>query len=422
MNASAYRSAVIGCLFIISMMVIGEENAAARGAGIAAGEGRLHPSIEVDLAYDTNPGYFPDGHADKKGDMILRLHPGISIEYPSEMISVDFTGTVGYDWYFGIGSEKSRDLSSIVANGDLKFGINPKGQISFFIEDLLSRSGDPRYTSLTQKLNRTDNEAKVHFQIKPGGQALTFDLAYGFFFDLFDDYKEYSSYAHRIYFSGKWKFLPKTALIVDFDADIRRYVDAAYPTVPNSSYSGLRNIDINGVRAYVGLLGQITPMLSIMFKAGYGDTVLNKPASYTGSDYRSAIGQAEIDFRMGTTFLKGGYLRNFQPVMFFAYYGQDRVYIRFIQQIAGKFSIDANIGFDFLAYGKNILPENNQGKRSDKFLAGNLILGYNIIDWLKVGLRYDFQALFSDYKQMDSSQTGVEYNKHVFTLFVNVDY
>ncbi len=395
----------------------------ARGDGIAAGEGRLHPSLDLELAYDTNPGYYPNSNPDKSGDMLLRIHPGITILYPSEAVSVDITGDVGYDWYFGIGNKLSRNLSSVVANADLNVGFNPKGQISFFIEDLLSRSGDPRYTTLTGKFNRTDNEAKAHLQFKPGSQALMFDLAYGFFFDLFDDFREYSSYAHRIYFSAKWKFLPKTALIVDADADLRRYLDKySYPDGTGGT-KNIRNIDINGVRAYVGLLGQITPMLSLMVKVGYGNTLLSKPANYPGSNFSSAVGQAEIDFKMETTFLQAGYLRNFQPVMFFAYFGQDRLYVKFMQQIAGKFSIEANVGFDFLNYGKDIA---NYKGRYDNFLAGNLILDYNILDWLNVGLRYDFQQLFSNYKQPISSTlsspVGVEYNKHMISLFVKLDY
>jgi hypothetical protein len=416
MNASVCRSAVIGCLLIIPVMIIGAGNAAARGMGIVAGEGRLHPSLDLELAYDTNPSYYANGTPGKTGDMVLRIHPGITISYPSEIVSVDVTGKVGYDWYMGISNKDFRNLSTIVADGDVKVGFNPNGQISFFIEDLLSRTGDPRYTSITQKLNRTDNEAKAHFQIKPGGQALTFDLAYGFFLDFFDDYKEYSSYAHRIYFSGKWKFLPKTALIVDADADLRRYRDAVYPADMTS-----RNIDMNGIRVTVGMRGQITSKLGLTVKVGYGDTLLDKTATYTGSDFRSAIGQAEIEFRSGTTFLKGGYLRNFQPVMFFAYFGQDRLYARFLQQIAGKFSVEATIGFDFLAYGKDI-RQTGSTNRSDKFLAGNLIVGYNILDWISVGLRYDFQALFSNYKQPVSPTAGVEYDKHVISLFVLLDY
>jgi Uncharacterized protein conserved in bacteria (DUF2320). len=399
------------------MMIMGAEDAAARGAGIVAGEGRLHPSLDLELAYDTNPGYFPNNSSNKTGDMLLRIRPGITILYPSDIFSVDVTGMVGYDWYFGIINKDTRKLSSIVASGDLKFGFNPKGQVSFFLEDTLSRSGDPQYTSLTGKFNRTDNEVKAHLQIKPGGQALTFDLAYGFFLDYFDIYREYSSYAHRIYFSAKWKFLPKTALIVDADADLRRYLDV-YP-------DGTRNIDINGIRATVGLQGQITSKIGLMVKVGYGDTLLVKPATYTGSDFRSVVGQAEIEFRSGTTFLQGGYLRNFQPVMFFAFFGQDRFYVNFIQQIAGKFSIKANVGFDLLNYGTDIRPTPGS-RRWDNALAGNLIVDYNILDWLNVGLRYDFQALFSKYKQPISETlplpAGVDYNKHVISLFVVLDY
>ncbi len=105
MNASACRSVVTSCLLIIPLMIVGEKYASARGEGIVAGDGRLHPSLDLDLAYDTNPGYFTNGAV---GDMFLRIRPGITIEYPSEIFAVDIAGRVGYDWYFGISNPDTR--------------------------------------------------------------------------------------------------------------------------------------------------------------------------------------------------------------------------------------------------------------------------------------------------------------------------
>ena len=47
--------AVCGC--IIALLILGIAGvSAARGIGIKAGEGRMHPAIDLDLIYDTNPG------------------------------------------------------------------------------------------------------------------------------------------------------------------------------------------------------------------------------------------------------------------------------------------------------------------------------------------------------------------------------
>ena len=404
---------------IVAVAVLGVAGAAwGRGDGIKAGEGRMHPSLDLDLAFDTNPGYFRDGDALKAYDLVLRIRPGITLSFPSDTVSFELNGKVGYDRYFGVQYKNTSDLSSVVGEADLKLGFNPNGVFSFFIEDVFSRTGDPRYTSLSGKFNRTDNEAKAHFQIKPGGGALMFDLAYGFFIDWFDatsgdDTTALSSYAHRAYFSGKWKFLPKTAVTVDFDADIRRY--------PNTYDDGTRNMDVNAIRATVGMLGQITPAMSVVVKAGYGDTLLPTVTGYDGSDYRSVIGQVELTFQPGTTFIQLGYSRNFQPVVLFAYFGQDRVYARFKQQIAGKLTLAADVGFDILGYGQSMNAADTQD-RLDYLISGSASVEYFILDWLGVGLRYDVQGLFSDYTQPLAGAGGVGYNKHMFTLHVGIDY
>ncbi len=399
------------------LLILGSAGvSAARGIGIKAGEGRMHPAIDLDLIYDTNPGYFPSDNSYLASDLMLRIRPGISLSFPSSQVSFELSGKVGYDYYFGIDKERTNDFSTVSGDADMRVGFNPEGQVSFFVEDNFSRSGDPRYTSLSGRFDRTDNEAKAHLQIKPGGGALMFDLAYGFFIDWFDDTSAessaLSSYAHRIYFSGKWKFLPKTAVTVDFDSDLRRY--------PNSYSWGGKNVDVNGIRATVGILGQITPTITVTVKAGYGDTLL--PDGYAGDDYRSVIGQAEVNYRSGTTFISAGYVRNFQPVVMFVYFGHDRVYARWRQQLAGKFTISADVGFSWMDYGTAIQQDTvDQGARADGLVIGGLSFNYHIQDWVEVGLAYDVQARFSDWSQ-PQNYGGVDYNKHIFTLHVGVDY
>jgi len=406
--------AVCGC--IAALLILGIAGvSAARGIGIKAGEGRMHPAIDLDLIYDTNPGYFPSDNTGLASDLMLRIRPGITLSFPSSKVSFELSGKVGYDYYFGIDKERTNDLSTVSGDADMRLGFNPEGQVSFFIEDNFSRTGDPRYTSLAGRFDRTDNEAKAHLQIKPGGGALMFDLAYGFFIDWFDDVGPnsagMSSYAHRIYFSGKWKFLPKTAVTVDFDSDLRRY--------PNSSSWG-QNVDVNAIRATVGMLGQITPTINLTVKAGYGDSLL--PDSYAGKDYRSIIGQAEVTYRSGTTFISAGYARNFQPVVMFVYFGQDKIYVRYRQQLAGKFTITADLGFSWLAYGDAVEASTlAQGTRADGLVAGGLAFNYHIQDWVEVGLAYGVQARFADWTQANNS-ASVDYNKHIFTFHAGVDY
>jgi len=415
------------CFIIIAVLVMGASGHAwARGDGIKAGSGRLHFGLDLELTFDSNPGYFPSGNENKYFDLMMRTRPIIGLDFPSDAVSFSLDGKVGYDYYFGIDNSLTKRLSSVSGEAGLKLGFNPNGQFSVFVTDDFARTSDPRYTSLTGRFDRTDNEAKLLFQIKPGGGALMFDLAYGFWLDWFDDNpdidsRSLSSYAHRAYFSGKWKFLPKTALSLDFDADIRRYPYG-------SRTSDIRNPDVNGIRATIGLIGQISPSISLIIKAGYGDSLLSGGIrdtgdAYAGKNYRSVVGQAEMSYKAATTLFQFGYTRNFQPVMLFAYFGQDHFYLRFKQQLAGRFDLTADVGFDLLGYGQALFENTNyNGNRFDYFLTGGAGFAYHILDWITLALDYRIQSLFSDYQQPLAGSGGVDYIKHMVIFRVGLDY
>lgn len=404
------------CVAIIALLVLGSGQADARGNGIKAGSGRLHFGIDLELIFDSNPGYFPSGHENQAMDLVLRTRPSLTLDFPSDVVAFELNGKVGYDYFLGIENSDTSNLSTVTGEADMRLGFNPNGQFSFFVIDNFSRSGDPRYTAISGRFDRTNNEVKALFQIKPGGGALTFDLAYGFFLDWFDDNGEgstaLSNYGHRAYFSGKWKFLPKTALSVDFDADIRRF--------PYAYEAGPKNPDINAIRATLGLIGQISPSISLIVKAGYGDSLIS--GGYVGAGFRSAVGQAEISYKGATTLFQGGYSRNFQPVAGFAFFGQDRFYLRFRQQLGGRFSLNADVAFDLLDFGVPIDPIFGSGSRFDLFLSGGVSFEYHILDWLSLALDYRMQSLFGGWTQAVSADATIDYNKHAVAFRIGIDY
>ena len=410
------RRFVWACLVLALLLAPGLAGICeARGPGIKAGDGRMHPSIELTEIFDSNPGYFAENAV---ADLVLRIRPGLTLSFPSEWVSLEFDGKLGYDHFFGAQDEKTRKLSTITGEAGMQVGFNSEGQVSLFIEDVFYRTGDPRYTSLSGRYDRTDNEARARILIKPMDGNLSFDLAYGFFLDWFDETDQgeseaMSSFSHRIYFSGKWKFLPKTAVTLDFNTDLRRY--------PNGYSWGGSNKDLNAIRITAGVIGQVTPNISVVARLGYGDTLISDPASYAGSDYRSVIGQVEGTFKWKDSIIQGGYLRDFQPVVMFAYFGQDRVYARYNQKFLGKFALSAEVGFDWLAHGTAVQAVTaSRGSRSDGLVTLNLSFSYYIKDWMVVGAAYDLQSRFSDWSQPEGG--NVDYTKHLVSLHVGVDY
>lgn len=406
---------LVGLVAVAPLAVYG------RGSGVKAGIGRVHAGIDFDLTWDSNPGYSPSGS--QVSDLILRLRPNLDVSFPTDFIAARLKTKLGYDFFLGVENSETTNLSSFSGDADLDIAINPNGPVTFAISDHFARTADPRYTSLSERFDRLNNEARARLRWSPGSGALDFGLAYGLFIDLFQNGpassgngKAYSSYGHRLYFDAKWKFLPKTAAALDFEGDLRRY--------PDSFSDGSATPDSNAIRIMLGLIGQITPTISINLRAGYGDSLLTGGRTdtgqpYSGDGFRSALVQADATWQPATTMLQGGYTRSFQPVLLFGYYGQDRLFFRARQQLFGRLSLSGEVGFDFLTYG-DPLYSGGSGGRSDKLLDVGLSGDYFVVDWLAVGFRYTYRALFTDFR--DALNIDLSYAKHVVTLHIGIEY
>jgi hypothetical protein len=183
------------------------------------------------------------------------------------------------------------------------------------------------------------------------------------------------------------------------------------------------NLDTNAIRISAGMIGQITPTIATTVKVGFGDTLMPTRTGFTGSDYRSVIGLAEVAYRSGTTFIQGGYTRNFQPVVLFGYFSQDRLYAKLRQQVAGKIGLVVDISYDHLAYGTALqAAAAARGDRTDDVIYGTLGVAYMITDWLDVGASYDMQLRLASWRQVTAEDPSADYRKHLFTIRLGVDY
>ena len=378
----------------------------ARGAGIQAGGGRIHASMALDSTYDSNPNFAASGQ--EVADMMLKIRPGLNIDFPSRMFDFELGAKVGYDYYMGLEVKNTSEYSAIGGEANLNMGINPEGQVSLLIDDVFGRASDPINSTDGRKLERTNNEARARLQLKPGGGALSIDLGYGYAMSMYDDMKDYdgaanSSYAHRAYFGSNWRFLPKTAVTLDVDGELRRYPDRTQTQyTPN----------MHAVRAQLGLNGYVTSTLSVKLVGGFGDTMME-----SGDDFMSFIGKAEIAYNAKTTYVNGGYNRNFKASPSFGYFGQDRIFVSLRQTIAGQLSIFGEIGYDFLNFGRgrdNVLPE-----RKDGMLGGKLALSYAINDWFDVGVAYN---ILSRTSETTGTSGSMNFAKHMASFHLGINY
>ncbi len=383
----------------------------ARGVGIQAGAGRIHASMDLDTTFDSNPNF--DIPANEKSDMLLRIRPGLAIQFPSSSFEFELGAKVGYDYYMGLEEKKTSDYSAIAGEADMVASINPEGQVTFNIEDTFVRASDPINSESGLKLQRTDNEARGKLALKPGGGALSVDLGYGYAINYYDDISEggtrvydgkaNSSYAHRAYFGSTWRFLPKTAVVLDVNGELRRYIEDA-----------TGNVGMNAIRATLGLNGYVTSTISVKLAGGFGDTMMQESG---GDDFKSFIGKAELAYNAKTTYVQGGYNRSFRATPGYGYFGQDRLFAWLRQTIAGKLSLFGEVGFDWLAFGRG--QDNTMPERKDTLLSAKVAIDYSVNDWFDFGVGYNILLRSSETEGIAQS---TDYTKHMATFHLGVNY
>jgi hypothetical protein len=272
----------VGGLMALALVVTAAPAQAALGNGIRVGgaEGRLHPFMELELRYDSNVAalYGPNQSI---GDLILHLRPGLQLTVPGDTVAVEMRATLDWSQYFGIDDPVSKDLSRLYASVSLGVGFNRSGQVGLELDEQFSRSNQPASYSVANGVVSNYNDVSLSVPWRPGGGALTVTLAGDWTIESFEPYKQgqfcdpalgnpfcdpayLSDLGYNNFGAGlglNWKFLPKTAVLLDL---------SWFTRVPNST---LYSMGVTGMRAQVGATGLVTAHFAATLKAGYGTTL-----------------------------------------------------------------------------------------------------------------------------------------------------
>ena len=260
---------------------------AAFGNGIRVGgaEGRLHPFVELELRYDSNVATYYQPASRPGGDLILHVRPGLPLNVPGDTVAVDLRAVLDWAQYFGIQDssriETTKDLSNLYANVSLGVGFNRKGQVGFEIDEKFARSNQPTVYSIATgdhlQLQRPHAERAVApgrrgpdrgpgrrlvhrvlrgLQVGRGLRPLQRQPVLQLALPLRARLQQLGANL-----GANWKFLPKTAALLDL---------SWFDRVPNST---LYSIAGTGMRAQAGVTGLVTTHLAATVKAGYGTTL-----------------------------------------------------------------------------------------------------------------------------------------------------
>jgi hypothetical protein len=368
--------------------------ASAEENGLKVGSGRLHPSFEVTGEYDSRVKVGV-GSTSGVGGFVLHLRPGIDFENGSKATILSLRATGDGNLYTGLVNRGNRNLSYFGGDLALSLDMNPKGAVGFVLEDHLAYSDRNSAISLGTGYRSVSNSVSARLPIRPGGKALEIVPSYTLQLEAFVavltsaevDPKDLNYFSHKPELQAKWRFLPKTAVIVDVSADFRQYMAAS-------------GGNLIGLYSRAGLSGLITPKLSLVVNAGYGRTLVS-PLNI----FSSVIGQAELSFIPNTfTRLKLGYVRTFLPVPQKVWFEDNRAYAGGSMLLGGRLLFDFSGSFDYVRFADG---------SADFVVLLDLGLRGRITEWLEVGGGYTLEV------RLGASSA---YQRHIAGVLAKVRY
>lgn len=399
--------------------------AIAPSPGFKIGDGAIHPYAQIDARYDSFVGYFNEvtpGVLSPTGDLILHFRPGVKFNLDNDNTFIGFNGSGEYLLYTGVMNPGSRALSRFQAAVSLDTAFNKQGAVEVKLGDSLVRSDRTQNPALGIGAISLYNNVYLQAPIHPGGKALeiTPKVSWGveFFQKLVTGIAPFcpdsepqcdparSNYSNLNFgTTAKWKFFPKTALLLDVNADWRAY----FADATNNKVM---------FHALAGLSGLLSPKISVTLLGGYG-------GDFTNGSIHTFIGNAEFAYTFSPTArVAVGYARNASPVPVVGALIDDRGYLRGgVGFLSNRLTINGQFSVDYLTFlGAPATGTTTPNPtRHDVLLSFNLTPTFTVVSWFDVSLSYTLSYRASQ-NTAGTATVGLNYLRHEAMLRLDFHY
>jgi hypothetical protein len=379
------------------------------GVGIRAGNFEVHPSLGAEFGYDSN--YFRtsgNGPGEEEVDVLkLRVTPSITLgtlgrdrRNATTPPSVVFRlgAHVSYNEIFPLDSEHSEATAQRNLGGavDAKLNVFPAGKIGFDALAGYMRAIETDGSSddlAGDGFNRGTARGGAGVTWRPGGGLFEWRGGYGIHFNHFynDDFDYLTNVQHDINTRGRWRFLPRSALLFDSSYQFVRYTE-----------EGTSRTDGDAVRARIGFHGLVTYHLALQGMVGWAASF------YEGARARqfdSIIASAEArwfllarpnletaNIASGLSSIAVGYTRSFSNSYYGSFYQRDRGYVQFSMFLLGAVAGGLEFGVARVAF-----PEDGANPAiSQTRLDGRLFAEYRLTDIVATNATLQYDKVNSD--------------------------
>src|SRR5690606_7834212 len=268
------------------------------GEGIRTGNLELHPGIAGEFGYDSN--YFQNsGEANEPeiDAMRLRITPSLSLKTlgkerdpaaKDRAFAFQANASVTYNELFAADSTYSDQVSDqrhFSLGAGLKLDIAPSrpwgGDVYADFVRLIQPSNSP---DTNTAFDRNTLRAGAGVVWRPGGGLFDWRLGYEFETTFFEEsaFEDFDNTQHSIKTRGRWRFLPRTALMYDASLGFLSY----------NRDTGQQ--DSTPVRARVGVNGLVTNRFALLALVGWGASFYESKNGKPVQDFDSLIAQGEL--------------------------------------------------------------------------------------------------------------------------------
>lgn len=417
---------MVGCLV---------STAAAEGPGVRAGAMEIHPSLWVEGGYDNNVFYdSADDFGSPNAAQVLRAGGNIDIENNrSNNINFRLGGGLTYRHFTSIDDPDSRLSDEVIearngladAKAHGRVSILPRSSVTLELRERFRYTERPGYETSVAGFEKIENDAGADLRFRPGSGALELRLGYTFHVAQFLDSSAIgagraANESHDVRLLTHWRWLPKTALLLDLKY---RAINYARPSEQISALQSVQSADrdSNPIRVEAGIKGLLTKRISVILLGGYLNTY-----NVVGESFVGFVGKAELRYRIEPTLNVGiGYERNGSDSSFSNYYEVNRYYADAELHFFSKVSLGGRLAFDDISYASNGAP--GGVGRNDPVLRARAFGRYNFTDWFNLGLEWRIDANDSDYSSpVNEPDPALKdfagYSRQLFLARVAVDY
>ncbi len=272
----------------------------------------------------------------------------------------------------------------------------------------MARFINPTNEGLTSlSFNRIHADAGGELAWTPGSGLFDWRVGYrfdGMFFES-GNFSSLSNDTHTISTRGRWRFLPRTALVYD-----GRFSFVNYP-----NGGGLKT-GSHPVRTQLGINGLVTNRFALLAMAGWGASFYDGP---NPQDFDSVIAQVEAKFyltpnpssdpaaaTLAISTVAVGATRDFFDSYIGTYYERNRAYLNLSWFFSGSFLLVAEGGAALIRYPTVTFPGGTLAPWTDERLDASLFGEYRIKDSIGLNATLRYNTNISDTTIPDSAVTG----------------